>query len=309
VTYRLLDWVTYTFDPLHALWEKPRTKRIIAISQISLFLLGLVGIELNRRGMMPEPLAALTPTSHYYAIKLAFGLVLVQEVIDLVFTLPCSMSRAVGKQFEILALILLRNAFKELVHFEEPIEVADGIGPVLPIIADAAGALAIFVGLGIYSKLHIKRKSSKSPEALYRFVATKKLLALVMLGIFIAVGVNMGLETLRTGHAQPFFDVFYTVLIFSDILLVLISSLYSPSFHSTFRNSGFAVCTLLIRMALASPRFYDALLGVTAVSFAIGLTLAYNHLAPDGRASRADTPTPQPKAATTSSLPDDSEEP
>ncbi|TVM18266.1 hypothetical protein DPQ33_05790 [Oceanidesulfovibrio indonesiensis] len=284
--YRILDWATYVFDPLHALWEKPRTQRGIALAQISLFLLGLAGIELNRRGLLPEPVATLTPTSHYYAIKLAFGLVLLKEVIDLVFTLPCSMSRAVGKQFEILALILLRNAFKELVHFQEPIEIADGIGPVLPIIADAAGALFIFVGLGIYSRLHVKRKSSKSAGALYRFVATKKLLALVLLGIFFSVGVDMGLTAMQTGHSQPFFDVFYTVLIFSDILLVLISSLYLPSFHSTFRNSGFAVSTLLIRMALASPRYWDALLGVTAVTFAICLTLAYNYLAPDGPAGR-----------------------
>ncbi len=284
--YRILDWATYIFDPLHVLWEKSGTKRAIALAQISLFLLGLAGIELNRRGLLPQPVAALTPTSHYYAIKLAFGLVLIQEVIDLVFTLPCSMSRAVGKQFEILALILLRNAFKELVHFQEPIEIANGIQPVLPMITDAAGALVIFVGLGIYSRLHVKRKSSKSAEALYRFVATKKLLALVLLGVFFSVGVEMGLTTLKTGHTQPFFDVFYTVLIFSDILLVLISSLYLPSFHSTFRNSGFAVSTLLIRMALASPRYWDALLGVTAVTFAICLTLAYNHLAPHGLAAR-----------------------
>lgn len=288
LTSLLLDGTTHIFDPLHSLWENQRTKRAIALAQILLFLLGLVGIELNRRGLLPEPLADLTPTSHYYAIKLAFGLVLIQEVIDLVFTLPCSMSRAVGKQFEILALILLRNAFKELVHFEEPLEIAHGIGPVLPIIADACGSLIIFVGLGVYSRLHVKRKSSKSAVDLYRFVATKKLLALIMLGVFFTIAVQTGMETLRTGHAQPFFDVFYTVLIFSDILLVLISSLYLPSFYSTFRNSGFAVSTLLIRMALASPRFFDSLLGVTAVAFAICLTLAYNHFAPDGRASRDD---------------------
>jgi len=276
----ILDGATYLFDPLHAFWEKPRTKRGFAIIQVAAFLLGLCGIELNRRGLMPAPLADITPVSHFYAIKLAFTLVLIQEVIDLVFTLPCSVSKAVGKQFEILALILLRNSFKELVHFKEPIEIASGIGPILPIIADAAGALCIFVGLGLYYRL-VSRKHGKKAEALYRFVAAKKLVALVLLAVFFGVAVMVIADSAFHGETDPFFEIFYTILIFSDILLVLISHLHLPSFHSIFRNSGFAVSTLLIRMALAAPAYYDAAIGVCAMAFAICLALAYNYFGPE----------------------------
>lgn len=277
---RVLDWATYLFDPLHAFWEKPSTKRSFAVLQVAAFLLGLAGIELNRRGLLPAALAHVTPTSHFYAIKLAFTLVLIQEVIDLVFTLPCSVSKAVGKQFEILALILLRNSFKELVHFTEPIEIVSGLGPILPILTDAAGALCIFVGLGFYYRLHVSRKSSKTKAALYRFVAAKKLVSLVMLAVFFGVAVQVAVDSAVTGQPEPFFGIFYTILIFSDILLVLISHLHLPAFHSIFRNSGFAVCTLLIRMALAAPPYYDAAIGVSAMVFAVCLTLAYNVFAP-----------------------------
>ena len=72
-----------------------------------------------------------------------------------------------------------------------------------------------------------------------------------------------------------FFPVFYTLLIFTDILVVLISQCFRPSFQAVFRNSGYALCTLFIRLALAAPPMYDVALGVVAGSFAITLTLVW----------------------------------
>jgi hypothetical protein len=79
----------------------------------------------------------------------------------------------VGKQLEILALILLRNSFKELVHFAEPVVVTE-LDPPLRILADGIGALAIFVLLGFYYRLQGVRKEIKDPGHRYRFVAWKK---------------------------------------------------------------------------------------------------------------------------------------
>ena len=38
-----------------------------------------------------------------------------------------------------------------------------------------------------------------------------------------------------------------------DILVVLIFQCFRPSFQAVFRNSGYALCTLFIRLALATP--------------------------------------------------------
>lgn len=124
-------------------WENDRTQRNVGIALVAAFLAGLLTIELQRRGLMPPPLDTLTPSNHFYAVDLAFTLVLVLEVISLIFTLPCSFSRSVGKQFEILALILLRDSFKELSAFPEPITVAGNVDPVLLIVAYAFGSLII----------------------------------------------------------------------------------------------------------------------------------------------------------------------
>ena len=247
--------------------------RKIAIALIALFLTSLIVIELKRRGLLPDAFASLVPSNHFYAVSSAFTVVLMLEVISLIFTLPCSFSRSVGKQFEILSLILMRNAFKELSKFPEPIAFVGNEKAILHILSDGFGALLIFALLGYYYL--VQSKASDEPMQsvdLYSFVAAKKGIALLLLGLFIAMGIG-SLISSATGREQTdFLHEFYTVLILTDILVVLISQCFQPSFFSVFRNSGYALSTLIIRIALAAPPFYNVLLGLAAAAFAIILT-------------------------------------
>jgi hypothetical protein len=207
----------------------------------------------------------MIPTSHFMAINLAFTLVLVLEVVGLIFTLPCSISKSVGKQFEILALILLRDAFKTLADFPEPIAITGHETELWMLISDGCGAVVIFCLLGVYGLLRRNLDETlKGGAPLFKFVAAKKLVALVILAIFAGMGIQNGLHVLRGEHPYHFFKNFYTVLIFSDIMLVLIAQRFLPEFRAVFRNSGFALATLLIRLALTAP------------PFACLLTLVYN---------------------------------
>jgi hypothetical protein len=70
------------------------------------------------------------------------------------------------------------------------------------------------------------------------------------------------------------------VLIFTDILVVLVSLRYSSEYRVVFRYSGFAAATVLIRLALTAPPYVNAALGFGAALFALGLTLAYNAFSP-----------------------------
>lgn len=272
----LFEASTYLFDPVHAFWGHRRTQQWVAGLLVGVFLLSLAGIELNRQGLLPAPLAALTPDNHFHSVNLAFSLVLILEVIGLIFILPCSIAKSVGKQFEILALIMLRNAFKELVEFTEPVALSGHVDVVVRIGVEAAGALAVFVLLGVYYRMQRHKEEIKNPVALYRYVATKKLIALVMLGLFTGLGVFNVWQKLTLGVMVDFFPALFTMLIFADILLVLVSQVFLPSFRAVFRNSGFAVATLLIRLALTAPPELSAVVGVGAAGYALCLTLAYN---------------------------------
>jgi hypothetical protein len=79
-----------------------------------------------------------------------------------------------------------------------------------------------------------------------------------------------------TREERSFFEVFRTLLIFADVLIVLISLRCSVAYPVVFRYFGFAEATVLIRLALTAARALDAGLDVTATIFAITLTWVFN---------------------------------
>lgn len=271
----LIEKVHHLYDPLHYYWEHKRTQRTVTTVLIVVFVCSLLAIELNRHSLLPESVGVFLPVNPFYAVHLAFSLLLLAEVISLIFILPCSVSRAVGKQFEILALIFLRNAFKELIHFSEPIQLAGQMDAVLRIGAYGLGALIIFVLLGFYYNQQVKREDSGVGEVVFLFVGAKKLVALVLLFLFLVLALYNVAAWVGGLERIEFFSEFYTILVFSDVLIVLISHSFFPYFKDIFRNSGFAISTLLMRLSLTAPEYYDVLIGVGASIFALFLAIAY----------------------------------
>ncbi len=64
------------------------------------------------------------------------------------------------------------------------------------------------------------------------------------------------------------------------MLVVLISLRYGTSYLVVFRYFGFAVTTVLVRLALTAPSYFDAMLGIAATGFGVLLTPAYNRAGP-----------------------------
>lgn len=285
-TRRMLASAEHAFDQVERLWAVARTQRAVGSLLTAAFVVALLAIEAGRRGWLPSGLAARVPHNHFYAVDLAFTLLLLFEVIALVLTLAQSVSLAVGKQFEILSLILVRHTFKEFTAFPEPVT-WESVRPALPdMAAVAAGALLLFVGLGFFYRQQRHLPLSADPDDRWSFVASKKLVSLTLLVLLIGIGAGDLVRLLRGDETYPFFETFYTVLIFSDVLLVLLSLRYSSTYAIVFRNSAFAVSTVFLRLALTSPPLVKAGLGLGALLLAIAVTVAYHRFAP----SRPDEP-------------------
>jgi hypothetical protein len=276
----VIELVNKVFSRIESVWKHDRTHRYISLSLVLSFVLSLIIIELRRRSLLPASWANVVPNNHFFAVNLAFTLLLLIEVISLVFNLVYSVSEAVGKQLEILSLILIRQSFKEFVYFEEPIRWTQISTPVLHILCDAAGALAIFIALGFYYRFQKHRPFTRDMQEQQRFVSTKKVLALLLLVGFAWIGLSGLARHLLYGTPLEFFDVFFTVLIFYDILVVFISLRYTSTYHVVFRNSGFALSTVVIRLAVIAPPFLNVLLGIGAALLTLGLTVAYNRYVP-----------------------------
>jgi hypothetical protein len=269
---RVYEQITYIFDPIQNWWEREKMHRTVAAALVVFFIGALILIELKRMGIVVPLVDRFISTSHFAAIGAAFTVVLILEVISLIFTLPCSFSRAVAKQFELLALIMLRNAFKELSKFPEPIAFSGNEQAVLYIVSDCFGAVAIFALLGLFYLIQKQAPDTPLPAAeLFAFVAAKKAISLLLLASFTVMGLrSLILSLLGIPHTDFLFD-FYTLLIIADVLVVLISQCFQPGFYAIFRNSGFALSTVMVRIALTTPPLFNLALGIAAIIFAITL--------------------------------------
>lgn len=272
ITVRLIA----LYDALYEYTEGQQTRRFVATLLVLYFLGALLLIEANRLGLLPGFLTGHISLNRFDAVNQAFTLVLVLEVVDLVFSLPKSTSKSVGKQFEILALILLRGAFKALSQFPEPIDVDHHQEVLLALGLNAVGALSVFILLGAYSWLNKRGPKLKKPLDLVRFIAAKKLVALVVLFSFMFMFLQNTYYYVVGHETFDVFHDFFTMLIFTDVLMLLIAQRHLPEFHTIFRNSGFALSTLLIRLALTANTVLSIAVSVCAVSFAVGVTAAFN---------------------------------
>ena len=270
-----LAWVRRAYRWLHRGWESKHVQHLVATALITIFVGALLLIELRRLGVLSWE---WLPSNHFHAVRLGFNLLLAVEVIGLVFGLTGSPGRTLGRQFEILSLILLRQSLKELVHASEPLK-WEALRPFIwPMATDAAGAVAVFALVGVFYKLQREgdEAAEHTPEL---FAASKEAVALVVLLIFlILAGSGVGNALLRHEGAaayDSFFETLYTVLVFADLTIVFLSLRHSFSYESVFRSSGYAVVTVLIRIALTAPPYLNVALGVGATLLGIALAAAY----------------------------------
>lgn len=286
VLHPLYKTINKIFNETEHAFEGLTGQRRVGNLLILLFIGGLAGIQANLFGLLPPALAAITPTNHLEAIDLVFTVLLAVEAMGLLFSLAYSVSISVGKQVEILSLVLLRTIFKQISHIQEPV-LWDDISPiVLDIAALAAAALIIFIILHFYYRQIEPKILNDDDDETTLFIITKKLIAIVMMIAFIAVLSFNWWNSLFNGMPNTTFESFFTLLIFSDILIMLISMRYGSSYRVAFRNSGFAVATLMIRVALITPPLYSAIIGVLSALFILGIRRAYNKYIPSGYQQR-----------------------
>lgn len=267
------------FDSIETGIESHASHRVIGALLVVSFVGTLLAIQLKQLGILPSQLASIVPNSNLTAIQLAFTLLLFVEVVALILAMSHSISASIGKQFELLSLILLREVFKELSHLSDPIT-WDKVAPAMSAMsASATGALVIFVIIAFFYRAQCHRPITQNPLEQLSFIIAKKCIALALLIAFILIIGRSLLATYSGGHPPSPFESLYTLLIFTDVLLILLSLRYSSSYHVAFRNSGFAVSTVMIRIALIAPPIVGAGLGAATALFALAITLAYNHFA------------------------------
>lgn len=276
----LVDRLARAFDALQARWESAGMRRGLGWLLVGAFFLSIGSIELARQGILPEFFGRPLPTNHLAAISWVVTLLLIIEVLDLIFGLAKSVADSLGMQLEIFSLILLRKTFDELPRLPEPISLTGELDVVLSMASQGAAALLVFALLVPYYRLQLHAPISSDQDDVRSFVALKKVVCLGLLASFVIAGLLFGggdltVEDPDAVLSLDFFKVFYTVLIFGDLLIVLASLTVTREYRIVFRNFAFALVTIFLRLALTAEPHAQALLGGGTAVFALAVAYLF----------------------------------
>ena len=274
---RFLFIINSVFDSLKIYWENKKSLQLISIFLVVVFIISsllsvLVIIDLISLGSFDEHFK-----NPFFSIEIVFTILLIVELFGLIFVLPKSVAKSVSKQFELLSLIFLRDAFKEFSHFGNNLEWLQIKDSFINMMIYGFGAIIIFSIIGLNNNLqkHIKLTSTEEDQT--QFIRLKKFLSLTLLVAFAVIGIRDIKILLETGTYLHSFQDFYTVLVFSDILIVLIALRFTINYYKIFRYSAFVLATILIRLSLSLYPYHDVIVGVIAALFVLALTITYNY--------------------------------
>jgi hypothetical protein len=267
-----------------------RTILVIAIASflIHLTIIYLVDFDIISLGKHPELLK--NPIA---AIYTPFSFILVYEVYLLIFFLPRSITTYIGKQYEIISLIIIRRLFKDLSNLSlspDWFEIKYDLQFTYDLVASV---LLFFLIYQFYlqSKKNVKANANQSTkiEGIVRFIKLKKILAAALVPVIIIVAIysftnwlsgtlrfNTGSNMSFTNINNIFFEQFFTILIIVDVVLLLFSFFHTDEFHKVIRNSGFIISTILIRLSFSVSGILNTALILAAIIFGLLILMIHN---------------------------------
>ena len=267
---------------------KEKSEKIIIYIAIISFVFHLLLIALadlkwiqfdDFTGLLKNPMAAIyTP----------FSFILLYEAYLLVYYLPKSTTKYIGKQYEIITLIIIRRIFKDLYKLEFTNNWFSKNDNVL-FLLDVVAVLILFYLIYIFYKIVEVKEKQKISIEVGNFINLKKIIATILVPVFLVLAIynfsfwmfenfflvhqtNVSIKNIN----KIFFDEFFTILILIDVLLLLFSFLHTDKFNQVIRNSGFIISTILIKLTFNIEGILNTVITVIAVLLGVLILYIYN---------------------------------
>jgi hypothetical protein len=227
------------------------------------------------------------------AIYTPFSFILVYEVYLLIYYLPKSTSTYISKQYEIIALIIIRRLFKDLSDLSLSTDWFNTKND-LQFTYDLVASVLLFYLIYLFqvqrTKVRKTVKSNKSHTAsVTKFINTKKWIAVSLVPVLLAIAIysfldwSMGVfQSSEANHVSfkninnIFFEQFFNILIIADVILLLSSFFHTDEFHKVIRNSGFIISTILIRISFSVGGIINTALIISATLFGLLMLVIHN---------------------------------
>ncbi len=273
------DWVEKLFFRVFSEGNKNVIERITINVSVAGFIIHLLLILGKNYDLFHSPMDNLLLADPISAIYTPFSIILIYEIYLLVHYLPRSFTTSVSKQFEIISLIIIRRIFGDIPH----IELASSwfsTAENLQLIYDLVGILVLFFLIYLFKKSRSKIIPSKLTTNLKRFVNSKRAVSLILLPVLIITSTYTLYSWIQTQFFSSsvitsfelnaiFYNEFFTILILADVFILLLSFQYTERYSQLIRNTGFVICTILIRLSFGTDGLTNVVLIVSSVAFGL----------------------------------------
>jgi hypothetical protein len=271
---------------------KEKSERVILWIALVSFVLHLVIIGLIHVNIIAIDEPSNLLKNPIAAIYTPFSFILVYEVYLLIYYLPKSTSTYISKQYEIIALIIIRRLFKDLSDLTLSPNWFNTKSD-LQFTYDLVASVLLFYLIYLFhiqkSKANRTIETSKTQSSrISKFVNAKKWIATALVPLLVvialysffnwSIGIFQPLETEAISFQNInniFFEQFFNILIIADVILLLFSFFHTDEFHKVMRNSGFIISTILIRISFSVSGITNTVLIVSAILF--GLLILFIH--------------------------------
>jgi hypothetical protein len=286
-------WLEAAHDAIFAERNRKALKRAVIWLSIAGFAIHLLLIFLaHMLGAPPQWIAAMGP-NYLSAISTPFNFVLFYEVLTLIAALPASTTKSIASQFEIVSLIFIRDVFRDIALAGDLVPGKRLTVETLPLFMDMWAGFAMFLLVAVFQHISQQGKSRSvaqlpSRETM-RFIGQKKVVAAALAVLLVAMAAwnsvlfsITAVRILATGQgtlesATSFYNDMFTVMIFTDVLVLILSLVASDRYEMVFRNAAFVVSIVLIRFALTEGFPYGAPLAIVAMLFGVLTLLVFNY--------------------------------
>ena len=276
------------FDALESPPMRAWFERVVVVAAAIGFLVHLAAIGVARLlPDQPQTLFEGLDESPLHAVYTPFSVILFYEVVLLVFALAASHTGEIAKQYQIVSLIVVRRVFKDIGSFSELENWLAEPDAVKAVLLDMAGAMLMFLIVTAFTWLRHVMPTTPMHRDLQGFIL-KKAVAVLLLVVLVALATVNLVSWLGWGKGLPvalapppadvdlfFFPRFFEFMIFTDVFLLIVSLAYYDRYEHVFRNAGYVISTVLLRVSLSTPKPYDLLLALTAMLYGLAVLAVF----------------------------------
>ena len=250
------------------------------------FIIHLILIYSKKFNLFPIPFEARLLNDPISAIYTPFSIILIYEIYLLIVFLPRSFTTSVSKQFEIISLIIIRRIFGDIPKVELDVNWLE-FAANRQLIYDLSGVLILYFLIYMFNKRREILPKKSLDERLKLFVSSKKAVSVMLLPVLIFTSIysvaswfiELFLTSLNpaefTDINAVFYNEFFTILILADVFILLLSFQYTERYSQLIRNTGFVICTILIRLSFSATGLTNILLIITSVIFGLLILRIY----------------------------------